>query len=91
MAKTKKLNKTQTLNILTRKCNDFHPAVVESALDMILRRISVGLTMGQSVTLRGFGRFIPRFYPLGLKKVGLLFHPSEKLASRVNKRVNSIK
>jgi nucleoid DNA-binding protein len=54
--------------------------ITQAAAELIVKSIADSLAEGREVCLRGFGRFIPRFYPeTRKKKIGLLFHPSPRL------------
>jgi nucleoid DNA-binding protein len=58
--------------------------VVRLAVDLTLEAMADGLAEGREVCLRGFGRFIPRRYEKAKnKKIGLLFHASPRLKSKI--------
>ncbi|MDR1111854.1 MAG: hypothetical protein LBP92_14450 [Deltaproteobacteria bacterium] len=71
---------------LADRCPDMPKAVIRSAQDLIVQSLGQALAEGRPVTLRGFGRLIPRRYLTGAKKFGLLFHPSPSLTERLNRR-----
>jgi hypothetical protein len=81
----KKIDQEDILRLLIEKCDDFPPTVVKEAFDLILQSVRESLTNGRPVTLRSFGRLIPRRYqPPSFKKYGLVFHTSPKLKARLN-------
>jgi hypothetical protein len=82
--RAKKLNQKAILERLIKETPDIPPAVLKTAVGTIFQSVHHALGQGQTVTLRGFGRFIPRCYPAGPKKVGLLFHPSPRLDEIIN-------
>ncbi|MDR1084194.1 MAG: HU family DNA-binding protein [Deltaproteobacteria bacterium] len=54
--------------------------ITQAAAELIIKSMADSLAEGREVCLRGFGRFIPRFYTeTRNKKTGLLFHPSPRL------------
>jgi nucleoid DNA-binding protein len=54
--------------------------VAELAVELFLEAMVDGLAEGREICLRGFGRFIPRFYAKAkTKRLGILFHPSPHL------------
>jgi hypothetical protein len=78
-------NQEDILYRLIAKCPEFPPAVVREAQDIILQNIHDCLVRGRPVTLRSFGRLIPRRYnPTGFKKLGLILRPSPKIIARLN-------
>jgi hypothetical protein len=82
---SEKIDQDDILRLLIEKCDEFPPSVVKEALDLILQSVREALTNGRPVTLRSFGRLIPRRYqPSCFKKIGLVFHTSPKLKSRLN-------
>jgi hypothetical protein len=83
----KRLDRKAVLDRLIKANGDIPPKVTKTALDVILQDVFEALVQGRQVTLRGFGRLIPRHYPDGPKLFGVLFHPSPKLTDRVNRRV----
>ncbi|MDR2199386.1 MAG: hypothetical protein LBR53_08045 [Deltaproteobacteria bacterium] len=81
------LSKSGLLNLLAQRNPQLPPQVSRLAGELVIDKISESLAEGRSVSLRGFGRLIPRFYfKSASKKLGLLFHPSPRLVSRVNER-----
>ncbi|MDR2302137.1 MAG: hypothetical protein LBF38_08880 [Deltaproteobacteria bacterium] len=85
MASHKGLPHSILLKRLTEKCQDFPPDVTAMALELVLDNLRLALTAGQPVTLRGFGRLIPRkYHGQTRKRFGLLFHASPKLSRRLN-------
>ncbi|MDR2386385.1 MAG: hypothetical protein LBE80_02220 [Deltaproteobacteria bacterium] len=73
------------LKRLVEKCEDFPPDVTALAMEVILENLNFALGLGRPVTLRGFGRLIPRKYPgQGRKRFGLVFRASPKLSRRLN-------
>ncbi|MDR1678069.1 MAG: HU family DNA-binding protein [Deltaproteobacteria bacterium] len=82
----KTLTKRSILSQLIKDSPDFPQPVIKTAMEIIIQSIQQSLAQGRTVTLRGFGSLIPRRYPEGPKKLGLLFHPSPVLTDRVNER-----
>jgi hypothetical protein len=63
--------------------SDLPPQVTRMAASLMLEAMAEGLSEGREVCLRGFGRFIPRFYAKSNnKKLGILFHPSPRLLGK---------
>jgi nucleoid DNA-binding protein len=61
--------------------------VIKVSVETIFEAISTSLASGQEVSLRKFGRLIPRHYTKSPnKKFGLIFHPSPQLTARVNRK-----
>ncbi|MDR2353075.1 MAG: hypothetical protein LBF22_07905 [Deltaproteobacteria bacterium] len=80
------LNKSNVLARLVALNPEFPPQVTRLAGEIIFDSLKTALSRGQDVSLRGFGRFIPRTYGRkSRKKMGLLFHPSPQLIELVNK------
>ncbi|MDR3153706.1 MAG: hypothetical protein LBW85_05395 [Deltaproteobacteria bacterium] len=78
------LTKNGLLGLVAARLPDIPPQVTRLAGELILKAIPEGLAAGRPVTLRGFGRLIPRRYGGGSnKKLGLLFRPSPRLAALV--------
>lgn len=63
----------------------FPPELIQAAIREIIDGLSSALAEGRPVVLRGFGRFTPRRYHGGAKKLGLIFRPAPRLLSRLNK------
>ncbi|MDR2404928.1 MAG: HU family DNA-binding protein [Deltaproteobacteria bacterium] len=79
------LSKSALLNLLVARNDKLPQQVSRLAGELLLDKITESLCHGRAVSLRGFGRFIPRFYKsTPSKKLGLLFHPSPRLVDRVN-------
>jgi len=80
---------TLTRRLMARRLKEMHPdfprELIEAALKEIISVTAGALSEGRPVTLRGFGRFQPRRYEGGSKRLGLLFRPSPELVSRLNK------
>jgi nucleoid DNA-binding protein len=81
------LTKNNLLNLAAKRLPDIPQKVTKLAGEIIFETLLDALGRGRPVSLRGFGRFIPRHYNGGRsgKKFGLLFHPSPRLLSLVNK------
>ncbi|MDR1041381.1 MAG: hypothetical protein LBR80_14725 [Deltaproteobacteria bacterium] len=74
------LTKNGLMTMVALRLPDIPPQVTRMAGDLIFQAIHDGLAEGRPVSLRGFGRLIPRLYADGSpKKLGLLFHPSPRL------------
>jgi hypothetical protein len=64
---------------------DIPPEVTKAVVETVVARLSETLASGREISLRGFGRLIPRYYDKSpSKRLGLLFHPSPQLAARCN-------
>jgi nucleoid DNA-binding protein len=60
--------------------------VLKVSVETIFDNILSALSSGRPVSLRKFGRLIPRHYTRSPnKKFGLVFHPSPQLTERVNR------
>jgi hypothetical protein len=78
------LTKNGLMALVALRLPDIPPQVTRMAADLIFQAIPEGLAEGRPVSLRGFGRLIPRLYADGSpKKLGLLFHPSPRLCGPV--------
>jgi nucleoid DNA-binding protein len=85
MPPIKGLDQSIILKRLIAECPQAPPELVSHAMGIILTQARQALAKGRPVTLRGFGRFIPRHYPAsGQKKYGLVFRASPKLTGIVN-------
>ena len=81
------LKKQDLLSKVAEEHPDIPRQIVETVGDLIIRKISDALAGGQEVSLRGFGRIIPRYYQnTPNKRLGLLFHPSPKLTAKCNQK-----
>ncbi|MDR2338742.1 MAG: hypothetical protein LBF40_01180 [Deltaproteobacteria bacterium] len=79
------LTKSGLLNLLVHCNPQLPPQVTRLGGELVLEKIADSLSTGRVVSLRGFGRLIPRFYKhSNTKKLGMLFHPSPQLVRRVN-------
>jgi nucleoid DNA-binding protein len=79
------LSKSALLNLLVSRNTQLPGQVVRLAGELLLDKIADSLSEGRIVSLRGFGRLIPRFYEhSATKRLGLLFHPSPQLVQKVN-------
>jgi hypothetical protein len=84
-----KLKKKGLTSMVAESLQDIPPEITETVMDIIIDRIAQSLADGQEVTLRGFGRIIPRHYQnTPSKKLGLLFHPSPTLTESCNKKAD---
>jgi nucleoid DNA-binding protein len=81
------MTKNTILNLVAKRHPDIPQQVVKLAGEIIFETLHETLGKGKPVSLRGFGRLIPRHYRdrKKRKKFGLLFHPSPRLVSLVNK------
>jgi nucleoid DNA-binding protein len=81
------LTKNNLLNLAAKRLPDIPQKVIKLAGEIIFETLQDTLSRGRPVSLRGFGRFIPRHYDGGRsgKRFGLLFHPSPRLVLLVNK------
>jgi hypothetical protein len=78
------LSRNCLLGKVIRRVPDVPPQVTRLAMDLVLKTLPEVLAMGRPVTLRGFGRLIPRRYTGSpTKRLGLLFHPSPQLTSLI--------
>ena len=85
MPTTQGLDQTIILKRLIAECDPTPPELITHAMNIILAQVRQSLARGRPVTLRGFGRFIPRHYPAsGQKKYGLVFRASPKLTNLIN-------
>jgi nucleoid DNA-binding protein len=84
------LSKKTLLKLLEKRMDKLPGKLTNQAGSLIIDCLVDSLCLGRQVSLRGFGRFIPRYYSeQSNKKIGLLFHPSPKLASRINSKKSS--
>ncbi|MDR0550258.1 MAG: HU family DNA-binding protein [Deltaproteobacteria bacterium] len=82
---TDSFNKKELLERVIELNRELPNELLRQAVDLLLGAIGDGLAEGREVCLRGFGRFIPRYYPRAkTKKLGLLFHPSPRLRFKVS-------
>jgi hypothetical protein len=80
------LSKTALLNLLVKNTPSIPQQITRMAGELIVETVQASLSRGRSISLRGFGRLIPRSYlNASSKKLGLVFHPSPQLTDRVNK------
>ena len=71
--------------LVAARHEDIHRDISKAAVEIIIEALSGTLASGRPVSLRGFGRLIPRRYERSAnKRFGLLFHPSPRLVERVN-------
>jgi hypothetical protein len=85
-ASKQKLNQKFLLERMLRHTPDLPAPVVKAGFDCIMQSMQAALAVGRVVTLRCFGSFWPRHYDSpGIKKFGLLFHPSSLLVDRLSK------
>ncbi|MDR1313640.1 MAG: hypothetical protein LBQ12_08070 [Deltaproteobacteria bacterium] len=76
--------KNALLSEVVRRLPDIPPQVTRLAVEIVIQALPDGLAEGRPVSLRGFGRLIPRRYSgSSSKKIGLLFHASPRLAKIV--------
>jgi nucleoid DNA-binding protein len=86
ISSAKPLSLEELLDRVIQRRPELVRPVLKDAADIIMELIEQSLSNGREVSLRGFGRLIPRRYPPNLqKKFGLLFHPSPKLTAKLNK------
>jgi hypothetical protein len=79
------LDKRTLAGIVAAALADIPKEISSTVVDLIFARIAQALVEGQEVSLRGFGRIIPRYYKnTPSKRLGVLFHPSPKLTKRCN-------
>ncbi|MDL2226756.1 hypothetical protein LJB86_03770 [Deltaproteobacteria bacterium OttesenSCG-928-M10] len=78
------LNRRLLARRLKETLPDYPAELIKAALEEIINALAGALAGGRPVILRGFGRFQPRRYLKGPKKVGLIFRPSPALSARVN-------
>ncbi|MDR1037922.1 MAG: hypothetical protein LBT40_15570 [Deltaproteobacteria bacterium] len=84
MKKPKALSKSGLLAMVSLRVPDIPPQVTRMAVELVLKSVPEALAEGRPVSLRGFGRLIPRRYRgSSTKQLGLLFHPSPRLARLV--------
>ena len=62
----------------------FPPELIQAGIREIIDELASALAEGRPVVLRGFGRFTPRRYRGGAKKLGLVFRPAPRLLARLN-------
>jgi hypothetical protein len=60
--------------------------LVQAGIREIIEGLAGALAEGRPVALRGFGRFTPRRYRGGVKRLGLIFRPAPGLLARLNGR-----
>ncbi|MDR2368172.1 MAG: hypothetical protein LBF58_08715 [Deltaproteobacteria bacterium] len=85
MPPSKGLDEATILSRLLSLCPDYPQAVTSTAMELILASARESLAQGRAVTLRSFGRLIPRrYHSSGPKKFGLVFRASPKLNRRLN-------
>ncbi len=81
----------RTLNLaglnarLSQRLPDYPPELIKAATAELLGALTEALSQGQAISLRGFGRWQPRFYASGPKKLGLIFRPSPLLTARLRR------
>jgi nucleoid DNA-binding protein len=86
----KPLSKSGLLKRLVRHNPDLPQQVCRLGGELILDKLSDSLAEGRSVSIRGFGRIIPRIYKNSTnKKLGMLFHASPQLLERLNSVMKS--
>jgi nucleoid DNA-binding protein len=88
---TPRLNLKKLVGIVAQRNNKLPPNIVRLSIETIFQTISSSLATGQAVSLRKFGRLIPRRYTKTPKKqCGLVFHPSRQLTDLVNLKAKNI-
>lgn len=78
------LNRRLLAKRLKEMLPDYPAELVRAALEEVIEALAGALADGRTVVLRGFGRFQPRRYASGPKRVGLIFRPSPALSARLN-------
>jgi nucleoid DNA-binding protein len=79
------ISKSSLLNLLVHRNPQLPQQVSRLGGEMVLEMIADSLSAGRVVSLRGFGRLIPRYYDQSTtKKLGLIFRPSPQLVRRLN-------
>ncbi|MDR1657235.1 MAG: HU family DNA-binding protein [Deltaproteobacteria bacterium] len=79
------VNKKRLTAMIAQRHINIPNDVVVASVNVLVRTLKEAMAEGRPVSLRGFGRLIPRRYDgPSLKRVGLLFHPSDQLIDQVN-------
>jgi nucleoid DNA-binding protein len=92
MSIKKVLSKIDIVNTVVEKNTNIPPQVTRLATEMIFNTIFDTLCEGKIISIRGFGRLIPRKYKntKTKKQYGLIFHPSPHLISMVNQNAKKM-
>lgn len=81
-----RLEKRELLELVAGTQADIPPHLTKTVVELFLQSLTEALSYGREVSLRGFGRLIPRHYVNSPgKRLGLLFHPSPRLVDRCNR------
>jgi nucleoid DNA-binding protein len=79
------LTKSALASVAASRSPSIPAQVSRMGVELFLDLVADSLSGGRPVSLRGFGRLIPRFYQASpTKRLGLLFHPSQGLVARIN-------
>lgn len=70
---------------LSQMLPDYPPELIKAATAELIGALAEALSQGQAISLRGFGRWQPRFYASGPKRLGLIFRPSPLLTARLRR------
>ena len=83
-------SKNSQVSLLTDAVPGLPANVIRVGCELFFDEVLKALSAGRAVSLRGFGRFIPRFYlDSPNKRIGLVFRPSPQLRMQINRETDS--